>query len=65
MCQKYLLKTILKGCLLNFGTIVLIARGNKLDLTKAAKIWPNALNISAFISTTRCTKLDFNMKLRN
>ena len=29
-----------------------------------AKVLPNALNISAFVSINRCTKLDFNMSVK-
>ena len=30
----------------------------------AAKILPNALDISAFVSITRCTNLDFHMTVK-
>ena len=49
---------------MNFGAFVPISRYYKLDPYKAAKIQLDTLDISAFVSITRCTKLDFNTTVK-
>ena len=51
---------ILNTYLLNSSALFPTTRCDKLDPNKAAKILLNALNISAFISISNLTKLDFD-----